>query len=55
MELVPGLDLRRGQRHRCAMTNAIKGDLLDVGRDVVEAGVDEGGPGVDDHRSHVRR
>ena len=23
MELVPGLDLRRGQRHRCAMTNAM--------------------------------
>ena len=55
MELVPGLDLHRGQRHRCAMMNAMKGDLLNVGQDVMEAGVDEGGPGVDDHRSHVRR
>ena len=31
MELIPGLDLHRGQRHWCAMTNAMKGDLLDAG------------------------
>jgi len=55
MELVPGLDLRRGQRHRCAMTNAMKGDLLDASQDVVEVGVDEGDPGIDGCHSHVRR
>ena len=55
MELVPSLDLRRGQRHRCAMTNAMKGDLLDVDQDILEASVDEGAPGIDGHRSHVRR
>ena len=55
MELVPSLDLRRGQHHRCATTNAMKGDLLDTGRDVMEAGIDEGAPDVDGHRSHVHR
>jgi len=54
MELVPSLDLCHGQCHRCAMTNTMKGDLLDAGRDVVEAGVDEGAPGVDGCRSHIR-
>ena len=55
MELVHDLDLRHGQCHRCAMTDAMKGDLLDTGRDVVEAGIDEEAPGVDGRRSHVRR
>ena len=55
MELVPDLDLHHGQRHRCAMMNTMKGDLLDVSQDVVEAGVDEGALGIDGHRSHVRR
>ena len=55
MELVPGLNLRRNQHHQCAMTDAMKGDLLDMGRDVAEAGVDEGAPDVDGHHSHVRR
>jgi len=35
------------------MTDTMKGDLLDMGQDVVEAGVDEGALGVDGHRSHV--
>ena len=29
------------------MTNTMKGDLLDVGQNIVEAGVDEGALGVD--------
>ena len=37
------------------MTDAMKGDLLDMGRDVVEAGIDEGAPGIDGRCSHVRR
>ena len=48
VELIPGLDLRRGQHHRCAMMNAMKGDLLDAGRDVMEAS-------VDGRRSHIHR
>ena len=31
MELVPGLDLCHSQHHRCTMTNAVEGDLLNVG------------------------
>ena len=54
MVLIPGLDLCHGQRHRCAKMNAMKGDLLDTGQDIVEAGIDEGAPSVDGHRSHVR-
>ena len=54
VELIPGLDLRCGQRHRCAMTDAMKGDLLDTGRNIMEAGIDEGAPGIDGRRSHVR-
>ena len=42
MELVPSLDLCCGQHHRCTTTDAIKGDLLDMGQDIVEAGIDEG-------------
>ena len=55
VELIPGLDLRHGQRHRRAMMDTMKGDLLDVGWDVMEASIDEGALGVDDHHSHVRR
>ena len=47
VELVPSLDLCRGQRNRCVMTNAMKGDLLDVDQDVMETGVDEGAPSID--------
>ena len=55
MELIPGLDLRRGQRQRCATTDTMKGDLLDTGQDIVEAGIDEGASSVDGRRSHIRR
>ena len=55
VELVLGLDLRRGQRHLRAMMDAMKGDLLDAGRNIMEPGVDEGALGVGDRRCHVRR
>ena len=55
MELIPGLDLRRGQHHRCATMDAMEGNLLDMGWDVMEAGVDEGGLGIDGRHSHIRR
>ena len=53
MELIPGLDLRRGQRHRRAMMDAMKGDLLDIGWDVMEASIDEGAPSINDIHGHV--
>ena len=37
------------------MVNAMKGDLLDMGQNIVEVGVDEGAPGVDGCRSRIRR
>ena len=37
------------------MMNAMKGDLLDVGWNIMETGVDEGASGVGGRRSHVRR
>jgi hypothetical protein len=37
------------------MMDTMKGDLLDMDWDVMEAGVDEGGPSVDGHHSHVFR
>ena len=37
------------------MTNAVEGDLLNVGRDVLEASVDEGTPSIDGVRGRVRR
>ena len=55
VELVPGLDLHRGQCHRRAMMDAMKGDLLDTGQNIMEAGVDKGAPGIDGIHSHVRR
>ena len=55
VELIPSLDLPRGQCHRRAMTDAMKGDLLDVGQNVVEASVDEGAPSIDGVRGHIRR
>jgi len=54
MELVLGLDLRRSQRHRRAMTNDMKGDPLDAGQDIMVASIDEGAPGIDGRRSHIR-
>ena len=36
------------------MMNAMKGDVLDAGWNVMEAGIDEGALGVDGRHSHVR-
>ena len=47
VELVPGLDLRRGQCHRRAMMNSVEGDFLNMGQNVLEASVDEGTPSID--------
>ena len=55
MELVLGLDLHHDQRHRWTMMDAMMGNLLDTGQDVVEAGIDEEALGVDGRRSHVHR
>ena len=55
VELIPGLDLHRGQRHRCAMTNAVEGDFLNVGRNVLEASIDEGTPSIDGIHGRVHR
>ena len=55
VELVPSLDLHHGQRHRRAMTNAVEGDFLNAGWNVVEANVDEGAPSVNGIRGRVRR
>ena len=53
MELVPDLNLHRSQPHRCAMTDAMEGDLLDMGWDIMEAGIDKGSLSIDGRRSHV--
>ena len=53
-ELVPSLDLRRGQRHRRTMTNAVEGNLLNAGQNVVEASIDEGTPSINGVRGRVR-
>ena len=55
VELVPGLDLRRGQHHRRAMTNTMEGDLLNMGQDVLEVSIDEGTLSVDGVHGHLRR
>ena len=55
VELVSGLDLRRGQRHRCVMTNAVEGDLLNADRDILETNVDRGTPGIDSVYGCIRR
>ena len=53
VELMLGLDLRHGQCHRCTMMDAMKGDFLYVGQNIVEAGIDEGASSIDSRRSHV--
>ena len=37
------------------MTNVMEVDLLNMGRDVLEASIDEGTPSIDGVRGHVRR
>ena len=53
-EIVPGLDLRRGQGHRCVVVNVVEGDLLDVRLDIVQAVIEERALGVDGRRSLIR-
>ena len=53
MELVPGLDLCHGQRHRRAMMKVVEGDLQNAGRNVMKASVDEGAPSVNGICDHV--
>ena len=55
MELVPSLDLSCGQCICRTVTNAVEGNLLNVGRDVLEMSVNEGTPSIDGVRGHVRR
>ena len=55
VELVPSLDLCRGQRHHRTMMNAVEGDLLNAGRDVLETSVNEGTPSIDGVRGCVHR
>ena len=55
MELIPSLDLRHGQCHRRAMTNAVEDVFLNVGRNVLEASVDEGTSSIDNIRGRVHR
>ena len=55
MELIPSLDLHRGQRHRRTMTNAMEGDLPNVDWDVLETSVDRGTLGIDGVYDRVRR
>ena len=55
VELVPSLDLRRGQRHRRTMMNTMEGDLPNADRDVLEMNVDEGTPSIDRVYGSVRR
>jgi hypothetical protein len=37
------------------MTNAMEGDLLNMGQNIVEASIDEGAMGIDGIHSRVRR
>ena len=53
MELIPDLDLHHGQRHQRAMTNAMEGDLLNVGQNILEASIDEGTPSIDGIRGCI--
>ena len=55
MEFIPSLNLCRGQRHRRAMTNTVEGDLLNMGRNVVETSIDKEATGIDSVNSRIRR
>ena len=55
VELVPSLDLHRGQRHRRTMTNAMKGDLLNASQNIMEASVNEGTLSINGVHGHVHR
>ena len=55
VEGMPGLDLRRSQRHRHIVTNAVEGDLPNVDQDVLETSIDRGTLGIDSVYGRVRR
>ena len=55
VELVPSLDLCRGQRHHRTMMNAMEGDLPNTDQDVLKTNVDRGTLGIDDVYGRVRR
>ena len=55
VEVMPGLDLRQGQRHRRAVTNAVEGDLPNAGRDILETSINEGTPSIDGIHGRVSR
>ena len=54
IEVVPGLDLRRGQSHRYATMNAMEGNLLGVRQDVLQMVDEQRAQRVDGSRSCVR-
>ena len=54
MDLVPSLDLCRGRRHRFTVMNAVEGNLLNAGQDVLERSGDGGTTSIDGVRSRVR-
>ena len=55
MEIVPDLDLCHGQRHRCATMDAMEGDLLETGWDVMEVSINEGALSIDEYHSCIHR
>ena len=52
-KVMPSLDLRHGQGHRCAAVNAMEGDFLDARLNFVHAVVEERSRGVDGHHSRI--
>ena len=55
VEPVPSLDLCRGQRHHRTVTNAVEGNLLNAGRDVLETSGDRGTLHIDGIRGRICR
>ena len=49
------MDLCRGQRHHRTVTNAVEGNLLNMGRDALETSGDGGTPSIDGIHGCVRR
>ena len=54
VELIPSLDLCRGQRHRRTMMNAVEGDLPNADRDILETSIDRGTPRIDGICGRIR-
>ena len=55
VELIPSLDLCRVQRHHRTVTNAMEGNLLNTGWDVLATNGHGGTPSIDGIHGHVRR